>query len=530
MNYGIRWNPLLPITDAKFPVPTVANFDIDRYRQGIRSTVFVSAPPGMLYVGDPGFAQKNTGLTSKPRADLYAAHWFTFAPRMGLAWDVQGDGRTSVRASYGLNYEDPFAVSRQGSQLGQAPWGVAVRLVTPAGGLDDPWRGITGGNPFPLGLKKDMVFPPRGDYMPLRNDIVPLYTQSWNLSLQREVVPGTLVSVSYLGTVLIHTQAVDPLNQPLFVPGVGDSNGNCFLNGKPVHFKVTPGAACSTLANTQDRRRLSFENPAFSETVGRMGTIVNGGTQNYHGMLVSVQRRPSHGINVNANYTLSHCIGDYGGRANDGNWPNVIHTYTDPTNRRRDRANCESDQRHILNLTGVVETPQFANHTLRLVGTGWRLSGLYRAFSSSYSSGFRTVALSDPPGPQETPVGSDPCLCDIVGQRPNLVLKDIYLDKSGRPLTQYLNPAAFAIPANGTLGNAGRGIVKLPYAWQFDMALARVFKLREAQSVEFRLEAYNVTNSFRPGDITLNLTSNQFGKIRNALDPRILQFALKYAF
>ena len=63
-----------------------------------------------------------------------------------------------------------------------------------------------------------------------------------------------------------------------------------------------------------------------------------------------------------------------------------------------------------------------------------------------------------------------------------------------------------------------------------DMALARVFRVREGQSVEFRAEAYNILNSFRPGDIDTNLSSAQFGKIRNALDPRILQFALKYAF
>ena len=261
-----------------------------------------------------------------------------------------------------------------------------------------------------------------------------------------------------------------------------------------------------------------------------MATLVNGGTQNYHGLLVSVQSRPSRGINVNGNYTWSHCIGDYTGRANNGNGSSVTHTYLDPTNRRRDRANCESDQRHIFNLTAVAETPQFANRTLRWLGAGWRLSGIYRASSSSTGSAYRTVGLGDPPTNQQTAAGIDPCLCDIAGQRPNLDLADIYKDKSGRPLTQYLNPAAFAVPASGTLGNAGRGIVKLPYAWQFDIALARVFRFRETQSMEFRAEAYNVTNSFRPGEITLNLTSSQFGQVRNALEPRILQFALKYLF
>ena len=106
----------------------------------------------------------------------------------------------------------------------------------------------------------------------------------------------------------------------------------------------------------------------------------------------------------------------------------------------------------------------------------------------------------------------------------------MYLDTSGRPDTQYLNPAAFAQPALGTLGNMGRNILKLPTTWQFDLALSRVFRFRETQSLEFRAEAYNVTNSFRPGVINTNLSSAQFGQIRTALDPRIMQFALKYIF
>ena len=62
------------------------------------------------------------------------------------------------------------------------------------------------------------------------------------------------------------------------------------------------------------------------------------------------------------------------------------------------------------------------------------------------------------------------------------------------------------------------------------MSLARVIQLRESQSVELRFEAYNVLNSFRPGELDLAFTSAQFGRIRKALDPRIMQFALKYSF
>jgi len=90
-------------------------------------------------------------------------------------------------------------------------------------------------------------------------------------------------------------------------------------------------------------------------------------------------------------------------------------------------------------------------------------------------------------------------------------LPDVYLDESGRPGTLWLNPAAFGLPAVGTLGNLGRSTLKLPLAWQFDVSLARVFRVRENQSMEFRAEAYNVLNSFRTGAISTDLSSGAAG-------------------
>ncbi|MSV27176.1 MAG: TonB-dependent receptor [Bryobacterales bacterium] len=537
LNYGLRWSPVLPIMDYRRPIPAALNFDIDRYRRGIRSSTFVNAPPGMLYIGDQGFLNKNNGPdAAKPQVEVFNAYWFRFAPRLGLAWDVDGKGRTSVRANYALSFVEYPTFFRQGTQIGQQPWGANVRILSPAGGLDDPWRGVAGGNPFPMRLDKNAPFAPQGDYMVTEPDLPPTYSQSWNLSVQHEVVPGTLVSASYLGTLVIHLQASESLNPAVFVPGVGNASGNCFLNGSAVYYTVTPGAACSTLANTQSRRKLSFENPAFRTEIGRFGHLVFGGTQNYHGMLLSIQRRPSRGITVNGNYTLSHCIGDFAGRSNSGNSQNVLDTYQDINDRDRDRSNCDSDQRHAFNLTTVAETPRFANPTFRLLATGWRLSGIYRRSTggnlvgSTAQSTPRTVTAGTATSGGSGSVGSDICLCDVVSQRPNLALLDVYKDRSGRPMSQWLNPLAFAQPAVGTLGTLGRNTLRLPTAWQFDVALSRVFKFRETQSMEFRAEAYNLTNSFRPGVINTNLSSGQFGQLRTSLEPRIMQFALKYIF
>ena len=141
--------------------------------------------------------------------------------------------------------------------------------------------------------------------------------------------------------------------------------------------------------------------------------------------------------------------------------------------------------------------------------------------------------------------GSDRALTGIMHQRVNQILGNPFGDRSGRPLTQYLNPAAFASPNPAGQGNVGRNSIMGPGTWGLDMGLSRTFQVKESQKLEVRAEAYNVTNSFRPGcpsgttgtgggcpvgGINSVYTSNVFGQIRNSLDPRIMQFALKYFF
>ena len=173
------------------------------------------------------------------------------------------------------------------------------------------------------------------------------------------------------------------------------------------------------------------------------------------------------------------------------------------------------DRRHILNLTAVAETPQFANTTLRALATGWRLSGIYR-----WAAG----------APMTVIAGTDRALNGIFNQRADQVLADPYGDKSGRPFTNWLNPAAFALPASGTIGNAGRNTVTAPGLWSFDLALSRTFRLGENNRLEARAEAYNVTNSFRPVNPSADVTNALFGQIRASRPPRVMQFALKYTF
>jgi hypothetical protein len=257
---------------------------------------------------------------------------------------------------------------------------------------------------------------------------------------------------------------------------------------------------------------LSLENPATGRYFGFINAIDDGGTASYHGMVLSVQRRAARGVTINSNYTWSHCISDRYQSLNSG----VGNAGSNnPDNRRYDRGNCSSsasDRRQVFNFTAVAETPQFANTTLRAVGSGWRLSPILRIQSGTY---FTVTTTTD--------VG----LSGIATQRVNQLTDD---PRGPKDSNLYLNPAAFALPVTGTLGNVGEGSIRGPGYWTFDAALSRTFAFSEDKRLEFRAEAFNLTNSYRRNNPVNSFNNPLFGQVTSAQDPRIMQFALKYLF
>jgi hypothetical protein len=250
---------------------------------------------------------------------------------------------------------------------------------------------------------------------------------------------------------------------------------------------------------------LALQDPVEGPRFGDLRYYGTHGTRTYNGMLLSVQRRRSNGLTLQANYTYAHCIED---------------PLSDPKlrlgapNERRylDRGNCVQDRRHNFNMSTVYETPQFSNGALRKLATGWKISGILRILSGD----FMTV----------TP-GQDNALQTGL-QRADQVMLNVY--GPGKTLNNYLNPAAFAQSAPGTFGNSGALSIQGPGSIRIDMGLTRAFQIREGQSLEFRAEAFNLPNHLNPLDPTLVLTNSNFGKIQSAADPRIMQLALKYIF
>ena len=489
LNYGLRWEPFLPL---RLTLGSVYAFDDGRFHQGIRSTVIKNAPLGLYFHGDPGF----------PENSAIVPQWLSLAPRVGVAWDPQGDGRTSVRAAYGIAYD--FSVgSNLGNSASAPPYAFRTSVTTPAAGLDNPYRDFPGGNPFPYVVNPNAAtFLPFADYLPTSQyDMRPPSVQSWNLSLQRQLTSDVLVSASYIGSHTTHMWITRSLNPAIYFPG-----GPCTIAGVTYN-------PCSSTSNINQRRRLFIENSTEGQYFQVIDASTDGASSSYNGLLLSIQRRAARGVTVGGNYTWSRCIGDNTGL---GGNQTVNSGYLDPSNRRFDRGNCNQDRRQNLNVTAVAETPQFANARLRAVASGWRVSGIYRNLTGAYLtvSGGVDRALTGATAGQ---------------QRANQVLGDPYGDRNS--LTKYLNAAAYAQPALGTLGNSGRNSVEGVGTWQLDAALSRVFRVKETQRLEFRAEAFNLTNSLIKLDPGVNLNSGPtFGVINTSRDARVMQFALKYVF
>ena len=486
VNGGVRWEPFL---GQVLETGSVYNWSLDNFRNNVKSTVFLNAPAGFTYPGDPGFPGGNTGLEPK---------WWNFSPRVGIAWDVTGDGRMAVRSSYGVAYDFPTA-ERHNINTQSPPWGNRSLLENPPGGFDDPYAHV-GGDPHPIVASPTVEFIPFGAYGATDPDIDSPRVQSWNVTVERQLGEDWGVAASYLGSYIDRMWLQIQQN-----PGVFLGLGPCTLGGRSF-------AVCSTPANLNQRRRLSLsgENPEAAALIGNLDLHTSVGTQSYRGVRLSFRRRAATGVSLNGNYTLSRCYGDN----TTGGFPQLAQGPTNPDDPSADRGYCVQDRRHLGNLTVGVETPQFDSRALAVLASGWRVSGIFNARSGS---------------PLNITTGRDLAFNGqrFQEQRVNQVSDDVY----GDTLAAYLNRAAFAQPASGTFGNYERNSLRGPAFWTVDMALSRLIAFGATQSVELRIEAFNLLNNFNWGNPGTNLNAGTFGRITtNTGDMRIMQFGIKYGF
>ena len=505
LNLGIRWEPFIPEQQVS---GSIYNFNLNNFLSGVKTTQYVNAPPGFTYPGDPGF-QGYSGMNRQ---------WNLWEPRVGLAWDPFGDGRTSIRASYGIS-SDFVNTQFYNNTASAPPFGNLIKIPGPIS-FANPWATYPGGNIFPYTLNKDVPFAPFGTYVAPNPNLKTTQVGQWNFAIQRQIGSDWLVSATYVGSETEHLWGSYQLNPGTIVP-------SSYPLGVCPAGVVT---GCNSTTNLNYRRVLYLEDPQAAKDIGYLDEITDGGTASYNGLILAVQKRLSRGVSVNANYTWSHCIGD---ESVGAELPGGGGGYLIPDDRRFDRGNCSSgsiwglessDRRQILNVTAVWQTPHFSGNVFSAIGSDWRLSGIYR-----YNTG-PSLSLT---------TATDRALDGQTNERPDQVLSSPLCANPGPSC--YINPAAFATPALGTLTNMGTNNIPGPRFLQLDLMLSRDFRIREYGTLTVRAEAFNITNTFRAGGELNELPSGTsgvntvegtatFGQITSALDPRILQFAMKFVF
>jgi hypothetical protein len=502
LNYGVVWNPFLPMN---FYDADVYNFNLEAFNKGTRSTVMRNAPPGFSYPGDPGF-EGNSGVKS---------HYKGFDPRVGFAWDVNGDGRTAVRAGAGLGHDYIHQYVHLNTSS-VAPFRLTVNLP-PGASLDNPWASYPGGNVFPYEFNAaNPSFPVYSSFLPLPSDLKPTEQYSWDMGIQRQLTRRWFASATYLGTKIVNMLNAEEMN-----PALNLGFGPCTL------YDATIGAnrdypVCTTAANRDQRRLLNLQNRGVA--LGYVTQYSDVGYQNYNGMLLNTRFDVGTNVNINANYTLSKCVGlsPIGAVLNVGaNHTHQPYQNNGPTDKKLDEGPCPADRRHLFNLTSVLRTPEFTG-VLGVIASHWTASSVLQMRSGA---------------PVNVIAGGDPAFNGFTDnaptQRPNVVPGvDPYGDRSG--LTGYFNPAAFSQPAPGTLGDAPYNMLLGPGFWQWDQSFVRGFDLGTGNRIELRAEAINLTNHFNRGNPSATLNNlATFGRVTSTAvnaAPRLWQFAVKYVF
>jgi hypothetical protein len=522
ITYGLGWSVDTPMVDNYH-----GNHAGVAFRPGQQSVIFPTAPVGYVFQGDPGV---NAFGTTKFK-EIGPRFGFAYSPDWGKL--TGGPGRTSIRGGFGIYYNrfneetavnfhnsPPFAISSGG--IGDA--GIPGTSPTFA----NPFAGYAGGgtivsipNAFPYEPSATPTIVPPGLSISVYDPNISIpYSENYSLTIQRQIGASSVVSLGYVGAEGHRLLITHELN-----PGINPAG--CAADPLCVASASNQPAAFPT--------NYAYPGNIFA-SIGEISTI---GNSNYNAFQATFDKRLSHGLQFLAAYTWSHSMDDGSGFENSGFNGGGFGGFgsirsTDPFNRKlRDYGPSIYDARHRFVISYVYMIPS-ARHFSALrrlpskLTDGWQMSGI-----TTFQSGF-PLDVIDSAFPSLTDSASQfYCSFGPCWDVPNVVGPIQYENPKTSPTHQWFSPSAFAAPALGTQGNAGRNILRGPGLNNWDFAFMKDTNFTESTRLELRIEFFNIFNhtQFDPNGITTDINAGPaFGTETAARAPRIIQLAGKFYF
>jgi hypothetical protein len=466
INAGLRYSIFQPFG--------ITGNRTNTFRLGQQSTVTPNAPLGMVFPGDRGIQN-----------GLVPTDYDNIAPRFGFAYDVFGDGRTSVRGAYGLFFED-FRSDVWTYPAVNQPFVVSNTINVPAS-LQNPYAGHV--DPFPYTYTPataKFTFPMSLFTVPTATFNAP-FVHDMSLSVQHEMKNGLIFNVGYVGKLEHDLIRMLQNNPARYIPGE------------------------STVANTNSRRVF------MPGTYASFRYICTCSDASYESLQASMSRRYHNGFTFMLAYTYGKLL-DYYSATNLGQTPQ------DPYNMRGDYGRSDYDRRSVFNASLVYMIP-FFHDTPRPV---------HAAFSNWSASSIIGVSSGLP---FLIATGYDASLTGVGYDRPNLIGNPhrSYASRTNE-LSEYFNTSVFVANSPGQYGDTGRNIISGPGLTNVNLSLVRSFPISDRLGkVEFRSEFFNLFNHPNFGQPDGIFSDKTFGVISatgpaGIADPRIMQFALRYQF
>jgi len=533
-NYGLRWEASMPWYDSQNKTETII--------PGKQSVKFPGAPLGYVVAGDPG-VPRTLGLTQ----------WHNFSPRLGLAYSPSsssgflgklfgGPGRTSIRVGAGLYYTSIEDLS-QFLEVGDPPYGLFYGSANPPL-LEAPYivrsSGAGVGQRFPLPFPSTNVSPthpdttfPWGQVEPLsfdwsfdhRNQLP--YSEHYELSVQRQIGPNTVTTISYVGNQghrLVSGVEANPTNQALCLflshPGnldpnsgnLGGPNGPCGPFSETPTFTYDPISQTGTsnhwlTASQQVINSVRPLGPLF-DTNPLMSTRAN---SRYSSLQVGLEHKAG-SLTLGAGYTYSKCLDNASG----------LQDSTYPFDPRRSIALCNFDVNHsfVVSYEWLLPFDKLLSAGwAKDVARGWTLSGITR-----FATGL-PITLSE--NDDNSLIGANAASVDV----PNVTAGKVLADTNPRYGQPYFNVSLFSNEQPGQFGNSRRRFFHGPGLNNFDMTLGKIIRITESKELDLRVEAFNLFNHAQflnpSGEIN---SGSSFGLVTGARDGRILQVGVKFQF